>query len=289
MTSTFAVNSIYVRATAFLRMGATCVSDSNLSIATAISKYGVTHVRLHPGQLKEVLDTPPANFSKPRSLTLLLGAAPVPAALWQRALDLLATDISCNYSTNETGALALVDAQGCGTLRPGVEAQIVDDAGQVLPDGLPGEVRVRKPFMASGYLGHPDASARHFRDGWFYPGDAGVMPGPRQLRILGRTDDLLNIDGVKYSAAEYEAFVRTIAPVLDVGITVLHNAAGAAEVGIAIVLADRSSAKAVADQIARRLPPELKRVRIVRVDRIERTETGKLRRDVLRALFPAKA
>ena len=37
--------------------------------------------------------------------------------------------------------------------------------------------------------------ARMFRDGWFYPGDIGLMLGPRSLKLLGRADDLINIGG----------------------------------------------------------------------------------------------
>ena len=41
--------------------------------------------------------------------------------------------------------------------------------------GEPGSIRLRAPGMATGYIGDPTATARHFVDGWFVPGDVASI------------------------------------------------------------------------------------------------------------------
>ena len=51
--------------------------------------------------------------------------------------------------------------------------------------------------MVDGYVGNPEATARAFRDGWFYPGDTGSLTADGMLIIRGREASVLNIGGDK--------------------------------------------------------------------------------------------
>ena len=57
-------------------------------------------------------------------------------------------------------------------------------------------------------LDDADASARMFRDGWFYPGDFAVRRADGRIRILGRIADVVNIGGLKTPSGPIEDAVR---------------------------------------------------------------------------------
>src|SRR5262249_40315412 len=55
-----------------------------------------------------------------------------------------------------------------------------------------------------GYLHDETATARFFRDGWFYPGDLGVLDTEGRLALMGRGTDVLNVLGDKRPAQPIE-------------------------------------------------------------------------------------
>jgi long-chain acyl-CoA synthetase len=85
-----------------------------------------------------------------------------------------------------------------------VELEVVDGNGKQLPAGEIGELRVRSENMVGGYHGNPVATARHFRDGWFYPGDLASLGPDGVLCLQGRTDDMMNLNSVKIFPREIE-------------------------------------------------------------------------------------
>jgi len=58
--------------------------------------------------------------------------------------------------------------------------------------------------MSREYHGDPIATARHFRSGWFYPKDLGCLTAAGALRLYGRADDMMNLNGIKIFPAEIE-------------------------------------------------------------------------------------
>jgi malonyl-CoA/methylmalonyl-CoA synthetase len=91
---------------------------------------------------------------------------------------------------------------------PGVEVQLVDDEGQWVPRGTPGEIEVRGATVFLEYLHRPEATREAFRDGWFRTGDVAVLEGGG-YRILGRKSvDIIKTGGYKVSALEIEEVLR---------------------------------------------------------------------------------
>jgi acyl-coenzyme A synthetase/AMP-(fatty) acid ligase len=58
------------------------------------------------------------------------------------------------------------------------------------------------------YLDDEEASARVFRDGFFYSGDRAVRRGDGRIRILGRTADVVIVQGDKIAAAPMEQKIQ---------------------------------------------------------------------------------
>ncbi|WP_455203289.1 class I adenylate-forming enzyme family protein [Kaarinaea lacus] len=73
----------------------------------------------------------------------------------------------------------------------GVDMKIVDINIQELPIGEPGEVVVRAPNVAKGYLKQPQVTAQAFRDDWFFTGDIGYLDQRGFLYLLDRKKDMI--------------------------------------------------------------------------------------------------
>jgi acyl-CoA synthetase (AMP-forming)/AMP-acid ligase II len=115
------------------------------------------------------------------------------------------------YATNETGYETSADAtaqvafpETVGYAVDDVEIQIVDDCGGPLPPGQAGLVRLRGSALPTAYIDDPVATAAAFRDGWYYPGDLGILSPAGALFLAGRADDMINYDGTKIYPAEIE-------------------------------------------------------------------------------------
>ncbi len=92
-----------------------------------------------------------------------------------------------------------------GRQLPGVDMKIVDGNDRELPPGEPGEIVVRGPNVARGYLKRPDATAEAFRHGWFYTGDIGRMDERGYLYLLDRKKDLIITGGELVYSLEVES------------------------------------------------------------------------------------
>jgi acyl-CoA synthetase (AMP-forming)/AMP-acid ligase II len=153
-----------------------------------------------------------ARFGRLPATTVLRTSGSRAAPSFRR--DLLAhvcDAVEISYSMQECGSIANVverDAaavtESVGRPHPGVSVEIVDETGQALPHGEIGEIRMRAPGMATGYLDDARATARHFRDGWFCPGDLGTFTRDGALVVYGRADDVMIMNDIKIAPAEIE-------------------------------------------------------------------------------------
>jgi acyl-CoA synthetase (AMP-forming)/AMP-acid ligase II len=186
--------------------------QSRDQLARLIHRRGVTGVCGSPAAMREILATRlSAGESLPALRTLRVsGAAATPAEL--RALRAEITpNVYCSYGTTELGLIASLRPEepvseplALQLFGEGLEAQVVDESGAPLAPGEVGRLRYRAPWMARGYVDNPAASARQFRDGWFYPGDLGAIDAAGRVSLRGREDDQINWRGLKVLPAEIE-------------------------------------------------------------------------------------
>jgi len=101
-----------------------------------------------------------------------------------------------------------------GTPVAGASAYVLDGAGRLAPDGLPGELYIGGGGVARGYLGRTDLTAERFLpDPWsaqpggrmYRTGDLARWLPDRQLEFLGRTDEQVKIRGYRVELHEIEA------------------------------------------------------------------------------------
>ncbi|MGB3246747.1 MAG: AMP-binding protein [Sulfitobacter sp.] len=101
---------------------------------------------------------------------------------------------------------------------PGMQVRIVDDAGEDVAQGVPGEVIARGPTLMTGYLNRPDATAETLIDGWLYSGDIGVMDAEGFIEIVDRKKDMILVSGFNVAPNEIEDTISQLPGVAQVGV-----------------------------------------------------------------------
>jgi len=277
----FAVHSppTLIRAICALTCGASLVLSTDTDFWTA---SGVTHVFGSPSQIKHVLPDQPLPT---RIAKALIGGDFLPDELASRLLQSFDTVVN-TYGSTETNlvvenAKSITDNGKISThtVWHDTEIEIVDETDQPLAPGVEGIVRIRNEFLVQGYLNSPEAEAVAFRNGWFYPGDRGVVTQDRDFTVTGRTNDTFNLGGVKVNAALMD-FVLQSVPGVDDAVCFMMPARDGLQELIALI---RASAVAVTPdivseariQIATTFSTEATPAKFIFSDVIPRTENGK--------------
>ena len=182
-----------------------------------------------------------------------------------------------------------VDDQVAGSSgRPvdGYVATLLDEEGnEVTEPETPGFLHVRGPSLAEGYWERPEATAAAFLPGgWLRTGDVYTRSTDGHWTFLGRNNDMIKAGGIWVSPAEVESVLVEHASVLEAAVVGARNAAGLEEVVAFVVPASGQVADAGAlEQHCRSRMAAFKRPRrIVVVDELPKTATGKIRRFELR-------
>ena len=162
----------------------------------------------------------------------------------------------------------------------GPEVAIMDDEGNVLPEGSVGEVVIRGPNVTDGYENNPDANATAFTHGWFRTGDQGVMDGDGFLTITGRLKEIINRGGEKISPREVDDALMDHPAIQQVVTFAVRHAKLGEEVAAAVVLREEASAtpREIREFAAGRLADFKCPRRVVILDEIPKGPTGKLQR-----------
>jgi len=276
MTAGFGIQAFHVHATSCIRMGGTCICGNPNELAQDIARYGITHATFMPNQLEQLLAAQGETPLNPRLRQVFTIGAPAAKRVRERARQILADEVSESYGTNEAGGICSMDDDGVGTVFPGVEVDVVDADGNAC-FGSQGQIRVKSAGVVGGYLGDPETTGRMFRDGWFYPGDIGVLYDRHRLTLAGRIEDFLDIDGSKYSLNVLEKAVLDALPAKDV--CLLAGGAGAEGALTLLVLPRSPEDMARIRQEAHALMPTgVDRVTVIEAQNIPRGTDGKVQR-----------
>jgi len=189
-----------------------------------IAAEGCTAVLAVPAILQMWLDaegTGALDLSRLRFF--ISGGAPCPPTLieaWNERHEIVVrqgygmTEVGVNcFSMTDTDALAKVGSVG----RPIAHgrARVVNEHGELVPDGEAGELVLGGPHVCLGYWRRPDATAEAIREGWFHTGDMAARDADGDFRIVGRYKDMIISGGENVYAAEVETVVREHATVAD--------------------------------------------------------------------------
>jgi long-chain acyl-CoA synthetase len=99
---------------------------------------------------------------------------------------------------------------------PSTEVAILDDAGNEVPLGTPGEIAIRGPQVMAGYWNRPEETAKVMTaDGYFKSGDVGVMDERGYVKIVDRKKDMILVSGFNVYPNEIEDVVASHPGVLE--------------------------------------------------------------------------
>lgn len=228
------------------------------------------------------------------------GGEPQPAELKQAFIRRGITYVS-GYGLTETGATGfnwpasspedptLSKASECMGKPPAfVEVKIVDQDGAEVSPGEPGEITIRRePTGAAGYWNRPDDEARKFRGDWIFTGDLGKVDAEGYFYVLGRTDDMILSGGENIYPAEIERVIFAHAKVADV-VVVRGRHFQWGQTPKAIVVPKHGctlTEQEILDHVGAHLASFKKPRKIVIVDSVPRSETGKIDKKAVRDLY----
>jgi acyl-coenzyme A synthetase/AMP-(fatty) acid ligase len=255
-------------------------------------EHGVTLTWLIPGMLKSLLQARGQEAKRESGFTLSVAGGFLSLELAEQASRRLTEYLTVHFGSTEINSIPLQSRfrtkDDLLWLKPTREnlVQIVDESGNECLISQEGELRVlRSEIDCAGYLDDEEASAKVFRDGFFYPGDIAVKRADGRIRILGRTSDVVVLNAQKIAAAPIEQAIQRYLKVDEVCLFSGLTDQGHEEVVVAIQ-SQRGLQRSELETAAREFVPS-DRVRFSIHKEFPRTETNmrKTQRMLLKRLL----
>ncbi|EKX65875.1 acyl-CoA synthetase [Streptomyces ipomoeae] len=222
------------------------------------------------------------------------GASIMPVPVLERLKERLPKLAFHNcFGQSEIGPLSMVlgpyehkgRMDSCGRPVMFVEARVVDENGEDVPDGTPGEIVYQSPQLCEGYWEKPEETAEAFRDGWFHSGDLAVRDADGFFTIVDRVKDVINSGGVLIASRQVEDALYTHDRVAEVAVIGLPDEKWIEAVTAVVVpRGEVTEAELIAharENLAHFKAPK----KILFVDELPRNASGKILKRELRDRF----
>jgi long-chain acyl-CoA synthetase len=121
---------------------------------------------------------------------------------------------------------------------PSTEILCLDDVGNPVPIGQPGEIAARGPQVMMGYWENPGETANTMRGDWFLTGDIGVMEADGYVRIVDRKKVMILVSGFNVYPNEVEDVLAAHPGVLEAAVIGVPDAEAGEAVKAYIVPSD---------------------------------------------------
>jgi len=210
--------------------------------------------------------------------------------LWQQATGIVMTDGIGGTEVIHiyiSSAGEQVRRGSIGQVVPGYVAQIVDEDMQPVAPGTVGRLAVRGPTGCK-YLDDP-RQQDYVKAGWNLPGDTFVMDAHGYFSYQARNDDMIISAGYNIAGPEVESALLQHPAVAECGVVGMPDEERGQIVQAFVVLKPGHTAgaemeKALQEHVKQTIAPFKYPRKVVFLDTLPRTETGKLQRFKLRQL-----
>jgi acetyl-CoA synthetase len=203
----------------------------------------------------------------------------------------------------ETGAIMISPLPGVTETKPGsaqrplpgINADVVDDAGKPVPNGGGGYLVITEPWpaMLRTIWGDDERYrdtywSRFAEQGYYFAGDGAKKDDDGDIWLLGRVDDVMNVSGHRISTTEVESALvshPSVAEAAVVGAT--DPTTGQGIVAFCILRGDavdggEELVVTLRNHVAKEIGPIAKPRQIMIVAELPKTRSGKIMRRLLR-------
>ena len=238
-----------------------------------------------------------------RSLKVLCGGEMLPGHLARRlfacartVFNLYGPTETTIWSTAHRLTEADLDDPPIGLPIANTQLFIIDPDGRPLPDGVVGQLAIGGDGVASGYLNRPALTAERFvatpqgpaGQRIYRTGDRAAREPSGIVRLFGRNDDQIKIRGMRIEPGEIETALLGLENVSQAAVVAERETPGAAASLAAYLVPAEPATKLDAAEIRRLLlavlPSQMVPARIVPVEALPRTSSGKLDRAALKSI-----
>ena len=194
-----------------------------------IQTHRVTSTFMAPALVKRIVDLPEsvrARYDVSSMRSLVVAAAPCPMRVKEEALRYFGPCFYEFYGSTELGINTILRPEdvlkkpgSCGRAAPGIEIALLDDDGNPVPEGEPGELYVRRfGGMYDEYYKNPDATRQTRRGDWYSVGDVARVDADGFYTLCDRKRDMIISAGVNIYPAEIEDALHRHPAVDDVAV-----------------------------------------------------------------------
>ena len=292
-------NALYCSVLPALMVGARSVVGPRFSASTfwrEVGEVGATKLSLLGTMHRILYGAPEGPFDRAHSVQRAV-VAPAPVGYHREFEERFGFELTQFYGLSDVNMVigvppelvteARAHAGSCGVAGEHWEVQVVDDDDRPVATGETGELvaRPRIPFTgALGYLGMPDATIAAWRNLWYHTGDAFRRDADGWFYFVDRTKDAIRRAGENISSMEVENVLRGLPGVVEAAVYAVPSPQGEDDVMAALEV--DGSWVGDFEAVLVRCYGELAYFAIPRyirvVDQMPRTESEKVRKDVLR-------
>lgn len=153
------------------------------------------------------------------------GGMALQASVAERWRELTGTPIVEGYGLTESSPVItfnpLTGLAKDGTIGipvPSTDVKCIDEDGNEVPVGEPGEIVAKGPQIMLGYWQRDDETAKTLQDGWLRTGDVAQMDEDGYFTIVDRKKDMILVSGFNVYPNEVEEQIAAVPGVLEVGV-----------------------------------------------------------------------
>lgn len=247
-----------------------------------------------PTMIHRMVSHPDARAQDFSSLRVCTSAGEaLPSELYHRWKDTFHVELLDGLGTAEMWHVFISNTPGrarpgtLGTVVPGFEVKVCDEAGKELPDGEIGWLWVRGGARAIGYWQHMEKTEQAFRGEWYVSGDLIARDAEGYVTYCGRGDEMLKVAGKWLAPAEVEGCLLQHPAVAEAAVVGIADAAGLVKPRAYVVAREaRAGSESLAEElkafVRERLAPFKHPREVVFMDALPRTHLGKVDRGRLR-------
>lgn len=275
------------------------------AILQAIDRHKVSTIFLPPTIIYMLLAHPKVGQYRYDSLkSMVYGAAPMSADKLREAMRIFGPVLAQGYGQSEAlmavthlSARDHVEAfsdpklehrlKSAGKEGPLVRVAIMDDQGNILPDGEPGEVVVRGDIVMNEYYRNPEATREASAFGWHHTGDIGYRDSDGFVYIIDRKKEMIISGGFNIFPGEVEQALQGHPSIKDCAVVGVPDdkwgeaVLAAVELRPGHALDEAAVIQFCKDRVGSIKAPK----KVVQIDALPRSTVGKVLRREVRAPY----